>query len=386
MPRLVISTVGTSILTNQLKLQSESDWSSLLDETANDKDIDNKEDVLEAIEELTRRAKEKLYTDPEQKLINDDIDEIRSASAELNGIYGLYKNQLDNSKLDYHYLITTDTAQGQVTATVVRDFLQRTVGFADIYTPEKLSTASTECFTNGIDDLLDWLDKKVNEFSGFEIHFNLVGGFKALQGYMNTIGMFYANKIIYIFEGTNSNLITIPRLPITIDKSKLEEHIVTLALLNAGAALTSEQTSKLPEAMVAEIDGKMTISNWGQLIWNRCKDEFLSQKLQDFPRITYEDSFKADYKNISTPKEKSKLQETLAKVSFRLEESNGNTRALSKVVSYYEYQGQKDKEGVDHFYIGIHWRVSCKVSNGELILRHYGTHNYVERKELKNKK
>jgi hypothetical protein len=65
MPRLVISTVGTSILTNQINMRSESDWSDILEARANDKKIDNNEDVLEAIEELTGRAKKKLYSHPE---------------------------------------------------------------------------------------------------------------------------------------------------------------------------------------------------------------------------------------------------------------------------------------------------------------------------------
>ena len=253
-----------------------------------------------------------------------------------------------------------------------------------MYTPEKLSTANNEFFNQGIDNLLDWLDRRVkenkeNKEKKYEIYFNLVGGFKALQGCMNTMGMFYADKIIYVFEGASSNLITIPRLPITVDYSRLAPHVPTLALLDAGAGLSPSQTQNVPEAMVAEINEKMTLSNWGQLIWNQCKDDFLSQELQEFPRLYYDPNrFTIDYNNISTAQEKVKLQTTLAKVSYLLEASKGNTRALAKPVSYYAYQGI---EGVDHFYVGMDWRVSCKMSNGILELRHYGTHNYVERKE-----
>lgn len=46
-------------------MRSESDWSDILEARANDKKIDNNEDVLEAIEELTGRAKKKLYSHPE---------------------------------------------------------------------------------------------------------------------------------------------------------------------------------------------------------------------------------------------------------------------------------------------------------------------------------
>lgn len=382
--RLVISTVGTSLLTNQIdsKSKSQSKWSSRLQDTANltEKEIKKGSDIEEIIQELKQRA--------ENKLEKANTIEIKEASAELNGIYGLYEDQLENGKLDHHLLITTDTAQGQVTANIVNFFLlkqktkKRLSLEVEVHTPENFSTANNKVFNQGIDDLLDWLDKRVKEYKEqkYEIYFNLVGGFKALQGCMNTIGMFYADKIIYVFEGASSNLITIPRLPITVDYSRLTDHVPTLALLDAGAGLLPSKTENIPEAMIAEIDGKMTISNWGQLIWNQCKNDFLCQELQDFPRISYEGTFKKDYKTISKAKEKVELQQTLAKVSGLLEESNGDTRDLVKSVSYCPYKGAKEKE-VYHFYVGIHWRVSCKVSNGNLTLRYYGTHDYVEGKE-----
>jgi len=378
-PRLVISTVGTSLLTNQIDSESEPDWASCLQDTANrtQEEIKSDPNVACIIQDLKQRAKNQLE--------EANTIEIREASAELNGIYGLYDDQLEKGKLDHHVLITTDTAQGQVTANIVEEFLRNQKVSVEVYTPEKLSTANNKFFNQGIDNLLDWLDRRVKEDKekNYEIYFNLVGGFKALQGCMNTMGMFYADKIIYVFEGASSNLITIPRLPITVDSSRLTDHVPTLALLDAGAGLLPSKTEKIPEAMIAEIDGKMIISNWGQLIWNQCKNDFLSQELQEFPRISYQDTFRKDYKNISEPKDKVELQERLAKVSGLLEESNGDTRYLVKPVSYSPYKGAKDKEGVDHFYVGIHWRVSCKASQGKLMLRHYGTHNYVEGKETK---
>lgn len=377
-PRLVISTVGTSLLTNQIDNDCEADWYSCLEDAANQtqKQIESEPNVASIIQDLKERA--------EKQLDEANTIKIREASAELNGIYGLYDDQLEKGKLDHHVLITTDTAQGQVTAKIVETFLRKQKISAEVYTPEKLSTANNKAFNQGIDNLLDWLDRRVKEDKkkNYEVYFNLVGGFKALQGCMNTMGMFYADKIIYVFEGASSNLITIPRLPITVDYSRLTDHVPTIALLDAGAGLLPSKTEKIPEAMIAEIDGKMILSNWGQLIWNQCKNDFLSQELQEFPRILYQDTFKRDYKNISEAKDKVELQETLAKVSGLLEESNGDTKYLVKPVSYSPYKGAKDKE-VDHFYVGIHWRVSCKASEGKLTLRHYGTHKYVEGKEIK---
>ncbi len=379
MYRFVVSTVGTSLLTNQIRQKADpKNWKELLDKTAHltEEQIQKSSpEVLEVLLTLTSRAEEQLES--------GNTLEIKEASAELNGIYSLYEDNVDNGKLDYHWLITTDTAQGQITAKIIQGFLNKKVNCIEIYTPYELSVKNTSKFKLGIDDLIDWLSKKYKEAKkdGYDIYFNLVGGFKAIQGCMNTIGMFYADKIIYVFEGSSSSLITIPRLPITVDYERVKKHQVNLALLNAGASLSPSLTEKIEEALVAEIDGKITISNWGQLIWNQCKDKFLSSDLLDFPKIDYDDTFRRDYKSISDLQHKVKLQETLAKVSYQFEESNGDTRVLGKIVSYYAYQGAKDKEGIDHFYVGIQFRISCKVVNGRLKLRHYGTHDYVERKE-----
>jgi len=384
MHRAVISTVGTSLLTNQIRQKGEKDWKELIDKTANFLTEDQIEKaypaVMHILSELRKRAKEKLNT--------GNTLEIKEASAELNGIYSLYEDQLEHGKLDTHWLITTDTAQGKITAKIIKEFLHNKVGFIDFKHPDQLCTENTSKFTHGIDNLIDWIDREYKELKehNYEIYFNLVGGFKAIQGCMNTIGMFYADKIIYVFEGQLSNLITIPRLPITVDYLRIEKHKTTLALLDAGSGLHPSKIGNIEEALVAEVDGKMTISNWGQLIWKQCKDreEFLASKtLFEFPRIDYDDTFRRDYKNINNPHERVKLQETLAKVSYQLEESNGDIKELVRSVSYSPYNGAKDKEGVDHFYVGIHHRISCKPVSGRLKLRHYGTHDYVERKETR---
>lgn len=377
-PRLVISTVGTSLLTNQVyRYLSDEIESSLirLENSANysNDEIERHEDIWDTVQELEEYARDILS--------KNKIKDVRKASAELNGIYELYGNKIQEAKLDSHYLIATDTAQGTITSNLVKEYLENKVEFIDIYTPEKLSTASTNSFHQGIDDLIDWVHRTVKNFPKYDVYFNLVGGFKALQGCMNTIGMFYADKIVYVFEGQHSKLITIPRLPITVDINQLKDHAATLTLFNVGASLTPEETETIPEAMVAEIDGQMTISNWGELIWKQCEESLLSKDLLDFPRIFYEGTFRSDYKKIDDVNDKIRLQKTIAKVSMRFEESNGNTREVAKQVEYYPYEGAKDKDGVDHFYVGKQFRVSCKINNGILHLRHYGTHKYVEGKE-----
>jgi putative CRISPR-associated protein (TIGR02619 family) len=375
MPRLVISTVGTSILTNQINMRSESDWSELLEARANDKELDG-EDILEAIEELTCRAKEKLYSAPEQKIINDDIDEIRSTSAELNGIYGLLNKgeRLNQDNQDIHWLIATDTTQGQITAKIIEEFLKNQgLTNISIYTPPGLSTANTQKFSEGIDELIVWLRNQIIPLRDrYKIYFNLVGSFKSLQGYLNTIGMFYADEIIYIFEGKLSELITIPRLPIRVDESTIKPHAVKLALMDAGAGLSDSEVTNIPEALIGDCGGKKVLSTWGQLIWNECKEELLSKDLLGFPRLQYADTFRADYNKIKNEQRKKvELQQDLAKVSCLLIESDGDTSVLKEHPGF-RYDKYTNKGDIAHFRVNQGLRISCTSSQGVLTLRHYG--------------
>ncbi|MEH2054174.1 MAG: CRISPR-associated protein [Nostoc sp.] len=280
MRRVIISTIGTSLLTNQINRANpdEKDWYSHLRDTANLNEDKTPEDVKQIIAILKQRADEQLS--------GAKISLIRRASAELNGIYGIYQDNFSQGKEDIHFLIATDTAQGKTTAKIVEDFLRKQgLNNTSTFTPSGLSTASTEAFSLGIDALIVWLQDTIPQLKRdkYKIYFNLVGSFKSLQGYLNTIGMFYADEIIYIFEGEKSDLITIPRLPIAVDASLIKPYALQLALLDTGAGLSANETVGIPETMLAEVDGKMTLSTWGQLIWNQCKDDLLSEEANKNP-------------------------------------------------------------------------------------------------------
>ncbi|MBG1271223.1 CRISPR-associated protein [Nostoc sp. WHI] len=373
MPRLVISTVGTSLLTNQIDREYENGYYSRLRDTANcsyEEIRKYHEDITDIIQTLKERAEEKL---------SGDIDDIREASAELNGIYGLYEDQISQSEQDIHWLIASDTAQDKITAEILQSFLSTNGLNISIYTPQGFSTSSNEAFTQGIDELLNWFEDTIPGYqdSDYEVCFNLVGGFKAIQGFINTIGMFYANKIIYIFEGSSSELITIPRLPIKIDTEVIKP--VEFALMAQGAWIDLKQLKKVPETLLYIIGDKALLSNWGRLIWNRSKVNFLLQSLLTLEYIKYEGSFVQDFKNIKDKKECLKLQETIVKVAYLLNKFDGD-------ISYLKGDGGVQLEtykntDIEHFRVTLSLRVSCKFVSGYLCLRYYGTHDHVERSE-----
>lgn len=382
MPRFVLSTIGTSLLTQQIDRDNreETDWSKSLSNHANLKLDETPENIKQIIEELQKRATEKLN--------QNDIPKIRRASAELNGIYGLYEEQLEQGKQDIHWLVATDTAQGEATAKIVQSFLEKHGIVTQILQPNNLSATSTEAFTNGIDELLEWIDQTLPGYrdSDYRIIFNLVGGFKSLQAYLNTIGMFYANEIIYIFEGVGSKLITIPRLPINIDDSRIKP--VEFALMSAKVAvkMSLSELENVPEALLYSLDEEVTLSNWGKLTWNNCKQKLLTQDLLPFPKLIYEKSFEKDYRrNNVNAQRKLDLHEVLAEISGSMIKFAGDTTKFSEHLHYTRYEGGQKCEGgvrkneLDHFYIkNTGWRVSCLAKDGKLYLRHYGEHDYVQ--------
>ena len=375
--RFVLSTIGTSILTNQIRNDDPSEWRRLLRDSANRKADELDSETKTAIDTLADRALEKL--------LEDDLQTNRRISAELNGIYGIYNGKLPQNGPDQHCLICTDTAQGQKTGELIRDFLVDQGFNVSIHTPEGLSTKNTVSFSTGTKELIRWLEDNLpwRRDSGYHVIFNLVGGFKSLQGYMNTFGAFYADEVIYIFEAETADLITIPRLPIQIDTAVIQKHLTEFALMAAGKLYPRGELTDIPETLLEFLEEEddqtdTGLSAWGTLIWNRTKEDLLTKGLLPFPRLEYTRSFHNDFNRESNTKARLKLQETLAKVSYTLEKDGGHTSGLiGGSLNYEKLRGEEGKAGIHTFRVTQAIRVSCTVANGGLTLRHYGGHDYV---------
>ncbi len=375
--RFVLSTVGTSILTNQINNDDPTEWRGLLRDSANRKidELDTETDA--AISTLADRALEKL--------LQEDSKLNRRISAELNGIYGIYNGRLPRNSPDQHYLICSDTAQGQRTGGLIRDFLADQGLSVSIHTPERLSTKDTAAFTTGIKALIRWLEENVpwRREGGYRVIFNLVGGFKSLQGYMNTFGAFYADEVVYIFESETADLITIPRLPIQIDVSVIQEYRTEFALMAAGTVYPRRELEDIPETLLefleeGDDETDTGLSAWGTLIWNRTKADILAAELLPFPRLVYARTFRNDFNRESNPKERLKLQETLAAVSYTVDRDGGHTSGLlGGSLNYEKLRGAEGRAGIHTFRVTQNNRVSCTVDDGGLTLRHYGGHDYV---------
>ena len=365
---LLLSPVGTSLLSNQAGSQR-----SLLFQHANASEAATPAEAKELILACETRAR--------QQLAEADIPTLRKASAELNGIIGVYDGELPTQSTDTHWLIATDTYQGQVAANLLRERLQQHFPNTQVYTPPGLSTADRDVFLSGIKELLKWCDEVLKPYQAAKepIIFNLTGGFKSLQGSLNTIGMFYADRIVYIFE-TMEELITIPKLPIRLETDLFAQHAALFLQLSwAEDWLTYEQVSALPELMLDRIDDRCALSTWGTLAWNNAKQEVLASHLIELPRIAYEERFKKDFRKETQTQTKVDLQETIAQVSCVLQAHDGDITSLkggrSGGILYGNLSGKHKHLG--HFRLGQGPRVSCEYTGGVLRLRHFGSHDDV---------
>ncbi len=286
--RFVVSTIGTSILTNSIDRATEGNWFGILGASANLKEGEGElsDESKGVIDELAKRARGRLS--------QNDVGTHRSASAELNGIYGIYEGTLPKQNAenaenaenaDQHYLICTDTFQGQTTGNLIKDFLEKKGFKADIFVPSSLSTKDTNSFTDGIKELIQWLENNLpgQRDSGNQVIFNLVGGFKSLQGYMQTFGTFYADETVYIFEGS-SDLIKIPRLPIQIDTIEIHKYRKQFSMMAAEAPCLITEDKDIGNISktllhIFEDGGKsyVGLSAWGTLIWNRTKEDLFEK-------------------------------------------------------------------------------------------------------------
>lgn len=125
-------------------------------------------------------------------------------------------------------------------------------------------------------DIVKWCDETLPGYrdQGYRVIFSLVGGFKSVQGFMQSLGMFYADESVYIFEGSRE-IIRLPRLPVDLDHgftSKVAENIDFIRTL-LYKDLPSGECAGVPDVMLFEVEGTCSLSPWGELVFNRYKQK-----------------------------------------------------------------------------------------------------------------
>ena len=364
--RVFISPVGTSILTNYVR---NNEISFSVYDYANYKKEDYAQDELNRLIDIVNSLK--------QNATEWSIEEAKTASAELNGLLSFDK---DLKSEDLLYFIITDTLQSRLAFEIVNVFLQQHFGITgQEITLKHLTTKNKHDFLEGVKELLRWSNENLSAFknSNYSIYFNLTGGFKSLLGYLTPIGMFYADSIFYIFE--TGELIEIPKLPIKVDETLFSEYAAEFLLMNESYFIDEKRLINIPQTLLEEAgEGKFGLSVWGELMWDRIKENILTKMLIPLPGIKYSQTFKNNFKDKNTDIQKIQLQETLAKVGRLLLENGNDSSALKRDngLSYENCRVKKhESKTIGHFRYNQSQRVSCVVTDNGLLLLENGYHD-----------
>jgi len=268
---LFITTCGTSILSNNLSLEDRSKLTKLANHHESEFSTTEKTFIDDIIN------KKNIPT------LAQDLVKSKSACAELNGIITFYNSQFSSNSSDLHFLMHTDTYQGKKTVELLQSWLQEKNCNSNLLLIEDLNTKSLVDFKHGISFLIHWCSQTLPGYraSGYKIIFNLSGGFKSLQGYMQTLGMLYADELLYIFEN-NNELLRIPRLPLELDSSvvdAIKQNLSTFRMLSNGLTLNKAAVANIAETLFFEIGDEVELSPWGQLGWERFKKLYYATKI-----------------------------------------------------------------------------------------------------------
>ena len=282
MKKFILSPCGTSILTNQANTEER----RILIKYANAK-------TLEEIPEDEREIIKKVVERVSNSVTSLSIEDAAKFSAELNCITKIYNNNFSNNNDDFHQLLCTDTFLGETTANIVKQWLEDKGFTVSVRRQEDLQTKDLPFFTSALSEIAKFCEEIITQYrkNGYYIIFNLTGGFKSVQGFLQTLATFYADESVYIFE-TAKDLLRIPKLPVKISAyEEVKNNIYTLRRLHHN--LKVDDLKNISETMYIEIDNEYMLSPWGEIIFNQVKDKIYSEGLlpSPSPKIKYSEKF-----------------------------------------------------------------------------------------------
>ena len=360
--RYFLVSCGISVLTNGLKGALEA------------KEICKYSNMSE--EEIFEKAPEfyEKFNDEYKKLVaslkSRSNEWLKTFSAELNSLlnYGI-------SDKDHYKLLVTDTFLGIKAAEVIKAVLEGKGLSVYLDKRKDLHTGSVEEFELAIaelardlaNELIDWKKK------GYSIIFNLTGGFKGINSFLQVMASLYADESIYIFEKSNE-LLKIPKLPIKIDESIFKNKLDVFRKLWLGMDVSGDEISSIPNSLVLiKISGEYSLSAWGELVWEKFKDDFYRQNLIPSlsDRIEFSGEFKKNFKDLN-PVEKKALNEKIDMLeryilngenpsSLRYHRLKGNI-AQRYSHEFYPFEGNDSR------------RVYCNERDGKIILECIAAH------------
>jgi putative CRISPR-associated protein (TIGR02619 family) len=360
----ILTSCGLSLLTNYLKQFNI--YPKEIYKYSNNSEKEINKDLREKVD----KSLEKLKYD----IINNNLsdEKAKELSAELNALLNFYKNGI-NTK-DIHLLLFTDTYFGKKVAEIIKLFLEEKNLKAIDFLAKDLKTSNLEEFQFALSEIVVILSEELNGYKqfGYNIIFNLTGGFKSVNSFLQTMASLYADKSIYIFE-TSNELLEIPRLPIVIDEKFFEKNFEFLRKLEKNISIEKDILETLPKSIILKIENEYTLSPWGEIVYQKYKNEFFSKKLVTpiTEKIQYSNEFKKDFEKLN-PSEKYQLNKSIEKLeNYILKGEN------LKSLRYHSLNGQISQKYTNEFYPfdgNDSRRVYCNEKNNQIILEKIDNH------------
>jgi len=358
-PKLIISPCGTSILTNG----ASSEERKILINNANAKEQNISKEDMEIISTRIQKIKEEVKS--------FSLEDAKKKSAELNSLVQYYDNNLHQPQ-DHHILIKTDTYLGEETAKIIGQYLQQYKISVEILEISDLQTEDLISFQLALSEIVKDFNTRITGYKqqNYEVIFNLTGGFKSIQGFLQVLAMFYADKTIYIFE-SGKEILEIPRIPIKADEVEVfEENLTVFRKLSCGC--DNVDSSSVPKIFLLQIDNEVALSPWGKLAWENAKNMLYEKKFYTSPSslIKYGDNFLKDIKNLQ-PNRLRELNEKIDDLMLFLE--NGDNL---KSLTFKSISKNAKPYSTHEFYVNSDEakRVYCHFENKICVLDEYGKH------------
>jgi putative CRISPR-associated protein (TIGR02619 family) len=270
-PLYILSPCGTSVLTN---CDVPDQQKRLIYAHSNKKNPDD-------IPARDRTALEDIIARADRQLRGADPARAAELSAEINCLSRIQRPI--HAPPVTHQLICTDTWLGEQSARLIQQWWQKQGDTVMLERQNDLQTSDSTSFQLAMSELVRWMDEEINQWKPtHKIIFNLTGGFKSIQGFLQTLASFYADETIYIFE-TGTELISIPRLPIKMETMPvMEQHLAFFRRMDNEFPVSSVPEA-VPKIFLLIMDGEVDLSPWGELVWKQVKREIYEQEIHDPP-------------------------------------------------------------------------------------------------------
>lgn len=308
--RTIVSPCGTSLITNlggrtgvtvNGQLLAPEAVRDLVNRYANADLLDST--VAPTFDALIAEARSRLDTLPWAK-----AESTARASAEIHAW-----TKLDKKNGDLHYVLHSDTWLGTQIAEMLVEWLMRHGLAANAIRIDHLRTDNPSDFQLAMGNLAAWLkDTFEPNRNSSEVIFQLSGGFKAMQGVLQSLAPFYADRVVYLFE-SSPVLLDLPRLPVQWDvDDSVRDALTPLRRMGLNLPADAEALRGLSTLYWVTYEDRLQLTPVGNMMWNTLQSRLYAEAIWDppSPQIRFGPEWAASVKNLASDR-RAKINERM---------------------------------------------------------------------------